>query len=152
MGFEQEVRAIQTKPWNVQAVCTHILVRDSIPGRARGRRFQPPGPHIFFLSSTLQWVFSSQNQPGSTSLSFHLHVISVFRLHEAVPPLRRAWCLGTRPTTSLGCDVMHCGRSTKFRRHMETAGPSEKWVPFYLISWRYIPLDINSSYSQQEEF
>jgi len=96
--------------------------------------------------------FSSQNQSGPTSLSFHLHVISVFRLHEAVPPLHRAWCLGTRPTTFLGCDVMHCGRSTKFWRHLETAGPSEKLVPFCLISWRYITLVTDSSYSQLEEF
>ena len=147
MRFEQEVRAIQTKPWNIQAVCTHILARDSIPSRARRRLFQLPGPQ-FFLSSS----FPAQNQSEPKSLSIHLHVISVFRLHKAVPPLHRAWCLGTRPKTILVCDIMHCGRGTKFRRHMETAEPSEKLVPFYLISWRYIPLVTYSSYSQLEEF
>jgi len=145
MGFEQKIRAIQTKLWNVQAVCTLVLVRGSISGRGRRRRFQLPGPHNFFVQQATVSSFSLQTQSWPTSLSFHLHVISVFRLLEAVPPLHRAWCIGARPTTSLGCDVMHCGRSTKFRRFIETAGPSEKWVPFYLISWWCIPLDIDSS-------
>jgi hypothetical protein len=107
-GFEQEV-LVNQRNREMSKQCVHTSWSQiRFPVELDGVKSDS-----LALTISCPVVSSSSSQKfRPKKLIFHLHIMPVFRLHEAVSPVLRAWCLGTRPAIFLGCDVMHYGRDT----------------------------------------